>query len=138
MSFWDKLMGREKKAAESAQQEQEGMAEDRAASAEDTAQETRDEAPEHRPSATANRRRPTRSLTFCGTMWIATTALLLLALTGVAYVLRTALVGGLRSVEDRLDRRLGDLTPASTAGSRASTAGCSDAAERRPDDDPDR
>ena len=29
-------------------------------------------------------------------MWIATTALLLLALTGVAYVLRTALVGALR------------------------------------------
>jgi DNA recombination protein RmuC len=42
-------------------------------------------------------------------MWIASTALLLLALTGVAYVLRTALVSALRAGEDRLDRRLGDL-----------------------------
>ena len=58
MSFWDKLMGRGKKAAgdvagdeslrsEGAHQEQEGMAEDRAASAEETAQEAREEAAEH-------------------------------------------------------------------------------------------
>ena len=46
MSFWDKLMGRDKKADEGAQQEQEGMAQDRAAAAEDTAQETREKAPE--------------------------------------------------------------------------------------------
>jgi uncharacterized protein YjbJ (UPF0337 family) len=59
MSFWDKLMGRGKKAAgdvgddeslrrEGAHQEQEGMAEDRAAAAEDRAQEAREEAAEHR------------------------------------------------------------------------------------------
>jgi uncharacterized protein YjbJ (UPF0337 family) len=59
VSFWDKLMGRGKKAAgdvaddpslhrEGAHQEAEGQAEDRAASAEDTAQEARDEAAEHR------------------------------------------------------------------------------------------
>jgi DNA recombination protein RmuC len=42
-------------------------------------------------------------------MWIATTALLLLALAGVAYLLRSALVGALSAVEARLDRRLGDL-----------------------------
>ena len=59
MSFWDKLMGRGKKAAgdvagdeslqrEGSHQEQEGMAEDRAASAEETAQEAREEAAEHR------------------------------------------------------------------------------------------
>jgi uncharacterized protein YjbJ (UPF0337 family) len=59
VSFWDKLMGRGKKAAgdvaddeslrtEGAHREQEGMAEDRAASAEETAQEAREEAAEHR------------------------------------------------------------------------------------------
>jgi uncharacterized protein YjbJ (UPF0337 family) len=59
MSFWDKLMGRGKKAAgdvaddeslrrQGAHQEQEGMAEDRAAAAEDRAQEAREEAAEHR------------------------------------------------------------------------------------------
>jgi len=59
VSFWDKLMGRGKKAAgdvaddpslrrEGAHQEAEGMAEDRAASAEETAQEAREEAGEHR------------------------------------------------------------------------------------------
>ena len=59
MSFWDKLMGRGKKAAgdaaddeslrrEGAHQEQEGMAEDRASSAEESAQEAREEAAEHR------------------------------------------------------------------------------------------
>jgi uncharacterized protein YjbJ (UPF0337 family) len=59
VSFWDKLMGRGKKAAgdvaddeslrsEGAHQEQEGKAEDRAASAEETAQEAREEAAEHR------------------------------------------------------------------------------------------
>ena len=59
MSFWDKLMGRGKKAAgdvaddeslrsEGAHQEAEGMAEDRAASAEETAQEAREDAAEHR------------------------------------------------------------------------------------------
>ena len=58
MSFWDKLMGRGKKAAgdvtddpslrrEGAHQEAEGQAEDRAASAEETAQEAREEAAEH-------------------------------------------------------------------------------------------
>jgi uncharacterized protein YjbJ (UPF0337 family) len=59
VSFWDKLMGRGKKAAgdvaddesmrrEGAHQEQEGMAEDRASAAEDRAQEAREEAAEHR------------------------------------------------------------------------------------------
>jgi uncharacterized protein YjbJ (UPF0337 family) len=59
VSFWDKLMGRGKKAAgdvaddpslrrEGAHQEAEGQAEDRASSAEETAQEARDEAAEHR------------------------------------------------------------------------------------------
>jgi uncharacterized protein YjbJ (UPF0337 family) len=59
VSFWDKLMGRGKKAAgdvaddkelrrEGAHQEQEGMAEERAESAEETAQEAREEAAEHR------------------------------------------------------------------------------------------
>jgi uncharacterized protein YjbJ (UPF0337 family) len=59
VSFWDKLMGRGKKAAgdvaddpsmrrEGAHQEAEGMAEDRAASAEETAQEAREEAAKHR------------------------------------------------------------------------------------------
>ena len=58
MGFWDKLMGRTKKAAgdmagdasmrrEGMHQEQEGMAEDRAASAEDKAQAAREEAAEH-------------------------------------------------------------------------------------------
>ena len=49
MSFWDKLLGREKKAAESAPPEQEGMAEDRPAVAEETAHEAREEAAEHQP-----------------------------------------------------------------------------------------
>jgi uncharacterized protein YjbJ (UPF0337 family) len=59
VSFWDKLMGRGKKAAgdvaddeslhrEGAHQEAEGMAEDRAESAEETAQAAREEAAEHR------------------------------------------------------------------------------------------
>ncbi len=59
MSFWDKLMGRGKKAAgdvaddpslrhEGMHQEAEGKAEDRAASAEDSAQAAREEAAEHR------------------------------------------------------------------------------------------
>jgi uncharacterized protein YjbJ (UPF0337 family) len=59
VSFWDKLMGRGKKAAgdvaddpslrrEGAHQEAEGQAEDRASSAEESAQEARDEAAEHR------------------------------------------------------------------------------------------
>jgi uncharacterized protein YjbJ (UPF0337 family) len=59
VSFWDKLMGRGKKAAgdvaddpslrrEGAHQEAEGQAEDRASSAEETAQEAREEAAEHR------------------------------------------------------------------------------------------
>ena len=59
MSFWDKLMGRGKKAAgdvaddpslrrEGVHQEAEGKAEDRASSAEETAQEAREEAAEHR------------------------------------------------------------------------------------------
>jgi uncharacterized protein YjbJ (UPF0337 family) len=59
VSFWDKLMGRGKKAAgdvaddpslhsEGMHQEQEGMAEDRAASAEESAQAAREEAAEHR------------------------------------------------------------------------------------------
>jgi uncharacterized protein YjbJ (UPF0337 family) len=59
VSFWNKLMGRGKKAAgdvaddpslrrEGAHQEAEGMAEERAASAEESAQEAREEAAEHR------------------------------------------------------------------------------------------
>ena len=59
MSFWDKLMGRGKKAAgdvagdeslrsEGAHQEAEGKAEDRAQSAEETAQAAREQAAEHR------------------------------------------------------------------------------------------
>ena len=59
MSFWDKLMGRGKKAAgdvaddpslrhEGMHQEAEGKAEDRAASAEDSAQAAREDAAEHR------------------------------------------------------------------------------------------
>jgi uncharacterized protein YjbJ (UPF0337 family) len=59
VSFWDKLMGRGKKAAgdvtdaeslrrEGAHQEAEGVAEDRAESAEETAQAAREEAAEHR------------------------------------------------------------------------------------------
>ena len=59
MSFWDKLMGRSKKAAgdvagdssmrrEGMHQEREGMAEDRADAAEDSAQAAREEAAEHR------------------------------------------------------------------------------------------
>jgi uncharacterized protein YjbJ (UPF0337 family) len=59
VSFWDKLMGRGKKAAgdvaddeslrrEGAHQEAEGTAEDRAESAEGTAQAAREEAAEHR------------------------------------------------------------------------------------------
>jgi uncharacterized protein YjbJ (UPF0337 family) len=59
VSFWDKLMGRGKKAAgdvaddeslhrEGVHQEAEGMAEDRAESAEETAQAAREEAAEHR------------------------------------------------------------------------------------------
>jgi uncharacterized protein YjbJ (UPF0337 family) len=59
LSFWDKLLGRGKKAAgdavddssmrrEGMHQEQEGMAEDRAASAEESAQEAREDAAEHR------------------------------------------------------------------------------------------
>ena len=59
MSFWDKLMGRGKKAAgdaaddeslrrEGAHQEAEGQAEDRADSAEEKAQAAREEAAEHR------------------------------------------------------------------------------------------
>lgn len=59
MSFWDKLMGRGKKAAgdvaddeslrrEGTHQEAEGKAEDRADSAEETAQAAREDAAEHR------------------------------------------------------------------------------------------
>jgi len=59
VSFWDKLMGRGKKAAgdvaddeslrsEGAHQEAEAQAEDRAESAEETAQAAREEAAEHR------------------------------------------------------------------------------------------
>ena len=59
MSFWDRLMGRGKKAAgeaaedpslrrEGVHQEAEGVAEERAESAEDTAQAAREEAAEHR------------------------------------------------------------------------------------------
>ena len=59
MSFWDKLMGRGKKAAgdvadneslrsEGAHQEAEGKAEDRAQSAEETAKAAREQAAEHR------------------------------------------------------------------------------------------
>ena len=58
MSFWDKLMGRSKKAAgdvaddeslrsEGAHQEAEAKAEDRAESAEETAQAAREEAAKH-------------------------------------------------------------------------------------------
>lgn len=58
MSFWDKLLGRGKKAAgdvtddsslrsEGVHQEQEAAAEERASSAEDQAQEARQEAAEH-------------------------------------------------------------------------------------------
>ena len=58
MSFWDKLLGRTKKAAgdvaddssmrqEGMHQEREGMAEERAAGAEERAQEAREEAAEH-------------------------------------------------------------------------------------------
>jgi DNA recombination protein RmuC len=42
-------------------------------------------------------------------MWIATTALLLIALGAVAYALRSMLVGALGGIEQRLDRRLGEL-----------------------------
>jgi DNA recombination protein RmuC len=42
-------------------------------------------------------------------MWIATTALLLIALAAVAYALRSMLVGALGGIEQRLDRRLGEL-----------------------------
>jgi uncharacterized protein YjbJ (UPF0337 family) len=59
VSFWDKLMGRGKKATgdvtddeslrrEGAHQEAEGAAQDRAESAEETAQAAREEAAEHR------------------------------------------------------------------------------------------
>jgi uncharacterized protein YjbJ (UPF0337 family) len=59
VSFWDKLLGRTKKAAgdvagdssmrrEGMHQEQEGMAEERAAGAEERAQAAREEAAEHR------------------------------------------------------------------------------------------
>lgn len=58
MGFWDKLMGRGKKATgdvaddaslrrEGMHQEQKGMAEDRAESAEEVAQEERERAAEH-------------------------------------------------------------------------------------------
>jgi uncharacterized protein YjbJ (UPF0337 family) len=63
VSFWDKLLGRTKKAAgdvagdpsmrrEGMHQEREGMAEDRAASAEESAQSAREEAAEHRAERT--------------------------------------------------------------------------------------
>jgi uncharacterized protein YjbJ (UPF0337 family) len=59
MSFWDRLMGRTKKAtgdvtgdtsmaSEGMHQEQEGMAKERAEDAEETAQQERDRAAEHR------------------------------------------------------------------------------------------
>jgi uncharacterized protein YjbJ (UPF0337 family) len=59
MSFWDKLLGRGKKAtgdvtgdssmaSEGAHQEQEAMASDRADQAEQAAQQAREEAAEHR------------------------------------------------------------------------------------------
>jgi uncharacterized protein YjbJ (UPF0337 family) len=59
MSFWDRLMGRAKKAtgdltgkksmaSEGMHQEQEGMATERAEEAEETAQQERDRAAEHR------------------------------------------------------------------------------------------
>jgi uncharacterized protein YjbJ (UPF0337 family) len=59
MSFWDRLMGRAKKATgdvkgnssmarEGMHQEQEGMATERAEQAEETAQQERDRAAEHR------------------------------------------------------------------------------------------
>jgi uncharacterized protein YjbJ (UPF0337 family) len=65
VSFWDKLMGRGKKAAgdvaddeslrsEGAHQEAESVAEDRAESAEETAQAAREEAAEHRAERDAN------------------------------------------------------------------------------------
>ena len=58
MSFWDKLMGRGKKAAgdvaddeslrsEGSHQQAEGMAQDRAESSDETAQAAREEAAEH-------------------------------------------------------------------------------------------
>ena len=59
MSFWDRLLGREKKTADEAtgdssmasegtHQEQEAMASDRADQADDLAQQAREEAAEHR------------------------------------------------------------------------------------------
>jgi uncharacterized protein YjbJ (UPF0337 family) len=65
VSFWDKLMGRGKKAAgdvaddkslrrEGAHQEAEGAAQDRAESAEETAQAAREEAAKHRAERDTN------------------------------------------------------------------------------------
>ena len=42
-------------------------------------------------------------------MWIATTALLLLAIACLAFVLRATLVAALTAVVHRLDRRLGEI-----------------------------
>ncbi len=59
MSWWDKLLGREKKAtgddsmkSEGMQQEQEGMASERAESAEEMAQKERESAGEHHAEPT--------------------------------------------------------------------------------------